>query len=172
MPLNQGSRLGPYEILCALGAGGMGEVYKVRDRRLDRTVAIKILPETLAGDPEFRERFDREARAIGALTHPHICALYDVGHEDRTAFLVMEHLEGQTLAVRLKRGALTVDEALRIGIQIGSALDAAHRAGIVHRDLKPANIVLTRTGAKSLDFRLGERRDRNSTQQRVPVEVA
>src|SRR6202790_2174200 len=135
MALTAGARLGPYEILSALGAGGMGEVYKARDTRLDRTVAIKILPENLAADPQFRERFDREARAISQLTHPHICTVYDVGHQDGTAFLVMEYLEGETLADRLTKGALPLDQALKYAIEIASALDKAHRAGSVHRPL-------------------------------------
>ena len=132
----------------------MGEVYKARDTRLDRTVAIKILPETLAADPQFRERFDREARAISQLTHPHICTLYDVGQQDGTAFLVMEHLEGETLADLLTRGALPFDDALKIAIEIADALSTAHRHGIVHRDLKPGNVMLTKAGAKLLDFGL------------------
>src|SRR3989442_2753458 len=156
MPLVTGTRLGPYEIVAALGAGGMGEVYKARDTRLDRTVAIKILPESLAADPQFRDRFDREARAISQLTHPHICTLYDVGEQQDTAFLVMEYLDGETLAKRLERGALPLAEALTIAIQIASALDKAHRAGITHRDLKPANIFLTKNGAKLLDFGLAK----------------
>src|ERR1700745_1674888 len=150
------SRLGPYEILSALGAGGMGEVYKARDSRLDRTVAIKILPDTLAADPQFRERFDREARAISPLTHPHICTLYDVGEQAGTVFLVMECLEGETLEQRLKKGALPLDEALKVAIQIADALAAAHRAGTVHRDLKPGNVMLTKQGAKLLDFGLAK----------------
>src|SRR6266700_1365216 len=120
----------------------MGEVYKARDTRLDRTVAIKILPETLAADSQFRERFDREARVISQLTHPHICTLYDVGEQEGIAFLVMEYLEGETLEHRLKKGALPLDEALKIAIQIADALSAAHRHGIVHRDLKPGNVML------------------------------
>src|SRR5215208_3961461 len=136
MPLQPGSRLGPYEVLSLIGVGGMGEVYKARDTRLDRTVAIKILPDTLAADPQFRERFDREARAISQLTHPHICTLYDVGEHQGTAFLVMEYLDGETLADRLAEGALPLHQALQTGIEIASALEAAHRAGIVHRDLK------------------------------------
>jgi serine/threonine protein kinase len=135
-----GTRLGPYEIVSPLGAGGMGEVFKARDTRLDRTVAIKILPEALAADPQFRERFDREARAISQLTHSHICTLYDVGHQDGTHYLVMEYLDGETLADRLAKGALPLDQALRIAIEMATALDTAHRAGIVHRDLKPGNI--------------------------------
>jgi eukaryotic-like serine/threonine-protein kinase len=152
MALSPGTRLGPYEILSPLGAGGMGEVYKARDTRLDRTVAIKILPEALAADPLFRDRFDREARAISQLDHPHICALYDVGEQDGTAFLVMQYLEGETLAGRLAKGALPLDQALLYAIQVADALDKAHRAGIVHRDLKPANVMLTKAGAKLLDF--------------------
>jgi eukaryotic-like serine/threonine-protein kinase len=134
----------------------MGEVFKARDTRLARTVAIKILPEALAGDPQFRERFDREARAISQLTHSHICTLYDVGHQDGTHYLVMEYLDGETLADRLAKGALPLDQALRIAIEIATALDTAHRAGIVHRDLKPGNIMLTRAGAKLLDFGLAK----------------
>jgi Tol biopolymer transport system component len=134
----------------------MGEVYRARDTRLDRVVAIKILPETLAADPQFRNRFDREARTISQLEHPHICALYDVGEQDGTSFLVMQYLEGETLEARLKKGAFPLDQALAIAIQIASALDTAHRAGIVHRDLKPGNIMLTNTGAKLLDFGLAK----------------
>jgi eukaryotic-like serine/threonine-protein kinase len=151
-----GTRLGPYEILSALGAGGMGEVYKARDTRLDRTVAIKILPDTLAGDSQFRDRFDREARTISQLDHAHICALYDVGEERGTAYLVMQYLEGETLADRLTKGALPLDQALQVAIQIADALATAHKAGIVHRDLKPGNIMLTKSGAKLLDFGLAK----------------
>lgn len=156
MTLTLGSRLGPYEILSALGAGGMGEVYKARDTRLERTVAVKVLPADLAADAQFRARFDREARAISQLTHPHICTLYDVGDANGTAFLVMELLQGQTLADRLRAGALPLDQALRIAIEIADALATAHRAGIVHRDLKPGNIMLTKVGAKLLDFGLAK----------------
>jgi serine/threonine protein kinase len=138
LPLTSGTRLGPYEIVSAIGAGGMGEVYKARDTRLDRTVAVKVLPQHVSSDPELRERFEREARAVASLNHPHICTLHDVGHQDGTDFLVMEHLEGQTLADRLANGALPIDQALAIAIQIANALDKAHRAGIVHRDLKAA----------------------------------
>jgi Tol biopolymer transport system component/tRNA A-37 threonylcarbamoyl transferase component Bud32 len=159
--LAPGTRLGPYEILSALGAGGMGEVYKARDTRLERTVAIKILPETLAVDLQFRERFDREARAISQLTHPCICTLYDVGEDHGTAFLVMECLEGETLAARLAKGALPLADTLAVALQIASALDRAHCAGVVHRDLKPGNIFLVRNGqraptAKLLDFGLAK----------------
>src|SRR5712692_8711558 len=163
MAVAAGTRLGPYEIQAALGAGGMGEVYKARDTRLDRIVAIKILPEAFAADPQFRERFDREARAISQLTHPHICTLYDVGHERDTDFLVLEYLEGETVAARLEKGAMPPDLALQIAIEIASALDAAHRARIVHRDLKPGNIFLVRgrgasipPTAKLLDFGLAK----------------
>src|SRR3954464_6240973 len=141
----------------------MGEVYCARDTRLDRDVAIKLLPQQLAADPQFRERFDREARAISQLTHAHICTLYDVGHAPAAElngtpvhFLVMEYLEGQTLAERLARGRLPVSEALRIASEIASALDHAHRHNIVHRDLKPGNVMLTASGAKLLDFGLAK----------------
>src|SRR3954453_12719813 len=135
----------------------MGEVYKGRDTRLDRPVAVKILPPALAADGQFRERFDREARAISQFDHPHICALHDVGEQNGTAYLVMQYLEGETLADRVTRGALPIAQALTIAIEIASALDRAHRAGIVHRDLKPGNIMLTRAGAKLLDFGLAKR---------------
>jgi Tol biopolymer transport system component/predicted Ser/Thr protein kinase len=157
--LAPGTRLGAYEILSLIGQGGMGEVYRARDTRLDRTVAIKILPNTLATDPQFRERFEREAKAIAGLNHPHICTVYDVGHQDGTDYLVMEYLEGETLSDRLERSPgrpLAIEEALRIAIEIASALDAAHRSGIVHRDLKPGNVMLTRSGAKLLDFGLAK----------------
>jgi eukaryotic-like serine/threonine-protein kinase len=156
MLLSAGARLGPYEITSPVSAGGMGEVYKATDTRLDRIVAIKILPPTPPADQQFRERFDREARLISQLDHPHICALYDVGEQDGTAFLVMQYLEGETLADRLKKGALPLDEALKVAIQIADALNAAHRAGVVHRDLKPGNIMLTKAGAKLLDFGLAK----------------
>jgi hypothetical protein len=159
MPLTSGARLGPYEILAPLGAGGMSEVYRARDTRLDRVVAIKVLPSHLAADGELRDRFDREARAISALNHPHICALYDIGHQDGTDDLVLEYLEGETLAQRLAQShdrRLAVSDALSCAIQIADALDKAHRSGIVHRDLKPANVMLTKTGAKLLDFGLAK----------------
>jgi len=155
-PVGPGSRLGPYEIVALAGAGGMGQVYKARDTRLDRTVAIKILPPELAADPQFRERFDREARVISQLDHPHICTLYDVGEADDIQFLVLQYLEGETLADRLSKGPLTVDETLQIALQIGAALDLAHGAGIVHRDLKPGNVMLTAAGVKLLDFGLAK----------------
>jgi eukaryotic-like serine/threonine-protein kinase len=156
LPLNPGDRLGPYEITSAIGAGGMGEVYKARDTRLDRSVAIKILPESLAADPLFRQRFDREARVISQLSHPHICVLHDVGEDRGVAFLVMEYLDGETLFERLKKGALPLDQAVRIAVDIAGALAAAHRAGIVHRDLKPGNVMLTKAGTKLLDFGLAK----------------
>ena len=152
LSLPPGTRIGPYEIASFLGAGGMGQVYKARDVRLDRTVALKILPPHIAADPGFRERFDREARAISGLDHVHICALYDVGSDEGTDFLVMQFLDGETLAARLERGALSLNEALRYGSEIADALAVAHRAGIVHRDLKPANVMLTKGGVKLLDF--------------------
>ena len=162
MALNPGMRLGPYEIQSPLGAGGMGEVYKARDTRLDRIVAIKVLPGHVAADPSLRERFDREAKAISSLNHPHICALYDVGSQDGIDFLVMEYLDGETLADRIARTSgpnqpsIRASEALGLAIQIADALDKAHRAGIVHRDLKPGNIMLTKAGAKLLDFGLAK----------------
>jgi len=152
MTLTAGTRLGHYEIVAPLGAGGMGEVYKARDTRLDRTVAIKILPDGLVSDRQARDRFEREARTLSRIDHPHICALYDVGDHEGTAFLVMQFLEGETLAARLARSPMPVDQALRVGIEICEALTTAHRNGIVHRDLKPANIMLTKTGARLLDF--------------------
>src|ERR1700731_4016184 len=156
MTLTSGTRLGPYEIQSPLGAGGMGEVYRARDTRLERDVAIKVLPAHLSSDPDLRQRMEREAKAISSLNHPHICTLYDIGSQDGVGFLVMEHLEGETLADRLHRGALALDEALRIGIQIADALDKAHARGIVHRDLKPANIMLTKNGPKLMDFGLAK----------------
>jgi formylglycine-generating enzyme required for sulfatase activity/dienelactone hydrolase len=156
MSLAAGSRLGPYEILAPLGAGGMGEVYKARDTRLDREVAIKVLPVHLSDDPELKLRFEREARAISQLTHPHICTLYDIGSAGGVDFLVMELLEGKSLADRLDAGALPVDETLAFGRQIADALDRAHRAGIIHRDLKPGNVMLTASGVKLLDFGLAK----------------
>jgi eukaryotic-like serine/threonine-protein kinase len=156
MALTLGTKLGPYEIQTPLGAGGMGEVYRAKDTRLDRTVAIKILSQHLSSNPDLRQRFDREARAISSLNHPRICTLYDVGHQDGIDFLVMEYLEGETLAQRLRKGRLPLKEALRIGIEICEALDTAHHAGIIHRDLKPGNIMLTVNGAKLMDFGLAK----------------
>jgi serine/threonine-protein kinase len=148
------TRLGPYEIQSTLGAGGMGEVYKARDTRLDRVVAIKVLSPSLAGDPEFAERFTREARTISQLEHHAICPLYDVGEQDGVSYLVMQYLEGETLDARLAKGALPLDQGLQYAVQIGEALERAHQVGIVHRDLKPGNIMLTKSGAKLLDFGL------------------
>ncbi len=156
MALTVGTKLGPYEVLGALGAGGMGEVYRARDTRLDRTVAIKILPEHLASDPGRRARFEREARTISGLSHPNICALFDIGDQDGIHYVVLEYLEGRTLADRLAKGPLPISEVLKVGADIASALETAHRHGIVHRDLKPANVMLTKTGAKLLDFGLAK----------------
>ena len=156
MSLFAGERLGPYEILAPIGAGGMGEVYRAKDTRLDRTVAIKVLPEHLAQSPESRLRFEREARAVSSLNHPNICILHDIGHQDDIGFLVMEYLEGETLAARLSRGPVGVEQALPYAIQIAGALAAAHRQGISHRDLKPGNIMLTKSGTKLLDFGLSK----------------
>src|SRR5262249_10370942 len=141
MPLPSGAKLGPYEIISPIGAGGMGEVYKARDTRLDRTVAIKVLPSHLSNTAESRERFEREARTISNLNHPNICVLHDIGRHDGVDFLVMEYLEGDTLARRLARGAMPLDEALKCAVEIASALDKAHRQGVTHRDLKPGNIM-------------------------------
>jgi eukaryotic-like serine/threonine-protein kinase len=152
MAFAPGSKLGPYEILAPLGAGGMGEVYRARDPRLGRTVAIKVLTSDLSADPILRERFEREARIVALLNHPHICTLFDVGREGGTVFLVMEYLEGETLEARLKSGPLPTMEVLRVGIEIADALEKAHREGVIHRDLKPANVMLTEAGVKLLDF--------------------
>src|SRR6267143_871029 len=156
MPLSPGVRLGPYEILDALGAGGMGEVYRARDTRLERTVAIKILPQQVSNDAVRKQRFEREAKTISSLNHSHICVLYDVGSQDGVDYLVMECVEGETLAKRLEKGPLSLEQILKYGTQMADALDKAHRAGIVHRDLKPGNIMLTATGAKLLDFGLAK----------------
>ncbi len=156
MGLTVGQKLGPYEIESPAGAGGMGEVYKARDTRLDRTVAIKVLPEKTAQDPSLRARFEREAKAISSLNHPHICTLHDIGHENGIDYLVMEYIEGETLSDRLKRGPMDIPEALGIAIEAADALDSAHRQGLIHRDLKPGNIMLTKDGAKLLDFGLAK----------------
>lgn len=158
MPLQRGTRLGPYEVLEPIGAGGMGEVYRARDTRLDREVAIKSLPVEWSGDAERRSRFEREARAIAALTHAHICAIHDVGHHEGVDFLVMELLEGETLASRIQRGPLPLAQVLTHAVQIADALDQAHGRGVVHRDLKPGNVMLTRSGVKLLDFGLAKLR--------------
>ncbi|HEV2490186.1 MAG TPA: serine/threonine-protein kinase, partial [Candidatus Acidoferrales bacterium] len=156
MTLALGTKLGPYEITGAIGAGGMGEVYRARDTRLGREVAIKILPQHLTAKPNVKQRFEREARAISSLQHPHICTLYDVGHQEGTDFLVMEFLEGETLVDRLAKGPLAPEQVLKIGIEICEGLETAHRTGVVHRDLKPGNIMLTKTGTKLLDFGLAK----------------
>src|ERR1700751_109408 len=154
MPFATGTRLGPYEIESALGAGGMGEVYRARDTRLDRSIAIKILPTHLSSNPEAKQRFDREARAVSSLNHPNICTLHDVGHQDGIDYLVMEFLEGETLADRLRKGPLPLQQTLKYGIEICEGLEKAHRSGVIHRALKPGNIMLTKTGAKLMDFGL------------------
>ena len=156
MAIASGTKLGPYEIVGPLGAGGMGEVYRARDTRLDRDVAIKVLSGHFVSSPSLKERFEREARTISQLSHPNICALYDVGSQDGADYLVMECLEGESLADRLIRGPLTVEEVLRYGAQVADALDKAHQHGVIHRDLKPGNIMLTKTGAKVLDFGLAK----------------
>ena len=162
-----GSRLGPYEVLSRIGAGGMGEVFRARDTRLDRTVAIKILPPAFASNAELKIRFEREAKAISQISHPNICALYDVGNAGGVEYLVLEFLEGETLADRIERGPLPIADVLRIGSQIASALACAHRAGIVHRDLKPGNVMITRSGAKLLDFGLA----RSATALAAPTDA-
>jgi hypothetical protein len=156
MGLSTGYRLGPYEIVSPLGAEGMGEVYKARDTRLERTVAVKVLPSHLAASVDVRQRFEREAKTISQLSHPHICALYDVGSQGETEYLVMELLEGETLSDRLAKGPLALEQTLRYGTEIADALDKAHRQGIVHRDLKPANVMITKSGVKLLDFGLAK----------------
>jgi Tol biopolymer transport system component len=156
MTLASGTRLGPYELLAPVGAGGMGEVYRAKDTRLDRTVAVKVLPEHLSSSAESRQRFEREAKTISQLSHPHICALYDVVNLDGVEFLVLEYVEGETLSDRLLKGPLAFEQVLRFGVEIADALDKAHRQGIVHRDLKPGNVMLTKTGVKLLDFGLAK----------------
>src|SRR5438270_5076823 len=156
MQLRAGARLGPYEITAPIGAGGMGEVYRARDTRLDRSVAIKVLSSALVATPESKARFEREARAISQLNHPQICTLHDIGHHEGTDFLVMEFLEGETLAERLRKGPMALPQLLKAAGEIASALERAHRSGIVHRDLKPGNIMLTKSGAKLLDFGLAK----------------
>jgi serine/threonine protein kinase/WD40 repeat protein len=156
MTLTAGTRLGPYELVAPVGAGGMGEVYRAKDTRLDRTVAVKVLPAHLSASAESRQRFEREAKTISKLSHPHICALYDVGNQDGVEFLVMEYLEGETLSERLLKGPLVFDQVQRYGVEIADALDKAHRQGIVHRDLKPGNVMITKSGVKLLDFGLAK----------------
>jgi serine/threonine protein kinase len=156
MALTSGTKLGPYEIISPLGAGGMGEVYRAKDTRLDRTVAIKVLPSHLSSNPELKQRMEREAKAISALQHANICTLHDIGSQDGTDFLVMEYLEGQTLADRLAKGALPLEQVLKTAVEIAQALEKAHQQGIIHRDLKPANIMLTKAGAKLMDFGLAK----------------
>ena len=166
MTLTSGAKLGPYEILSPLGAGGMGEVYRARDTRLERMVAVKILPSHLSEDPEARQRFDREARTISSLNHPNICTLHDVGHQNGTDYLVMEYLEGETLADRLRKGLLPIEQVLRYAIDICEGLEKAHRCGVIHRDLKPGNIMLTKVGAKLMDFGLAKTSVANARLQR------
>ncbi len=154
MTLTAGTRLGPYEIVAPLGAGGMGEVYRAKDTRLGREVAVKVLPQHLSASPEVRARFEREAKTISSLNHPHICTLHDIGREGDVDYLVMELVDGETLAQRLAKGPLPITEVLRLGAQVADALDRAHRAGVIHRDLKPGNVMLTKSGAKLMDFGL------------------
>src|SRR6266404_9664314 len=156
MSLPAATKLGPYEIVAPIGAGGMGEVYRAKDTRLGRDVAIKVLQQHLSSDPDVKQRFDREARAISSLQHPNICSLFDIGAHEGHEYLVMEYLEGESLSKRLERGALPLKELLRIGVEIADALDKAHGQGIVHRDLKPGNIMLTKSGARLLDFGLAK----------------
>ncbi|HVS31724.1 MAG TPA: serine/threonine-protein kinase, partial [Thermoanaerobaculia bacterium] len=144
MAVTTGTRLGPYEIVSRIGAGGMGEVFRARDIRLDRSVAVKVLPAHFAHDAQLKLRFEREAKTISQLNHPHICTLFDIGQEDGTDFLVMELLDGETLADRLARGPLPLEQFLLYGVQIAQALDRAHKEGVVHRDLKPGNVMLTK----------------------------
>ena len=159
MSLKPGTRLGPYEVAAKVGQGGMGEVYKATDTRLHRTVAIKVLSHDVASDLGLKQRFEREARTVAALNHPHICTLHDIGSQGGVDFLVMEYLDGKTLTQRLARGALPLDQALQIAIEVADALDAAHQRGVVHRDMKPGNIMLDRSRAKLLDFGLAKLRD-------------
>ncbi len=159
MTIESGSKLGPYEIIEPIGAGGMGEVFKARDTRLDRDVAIKVLPDTFAADEQFLQRFEREAKTISSLNHPNICVLHDIGEQDGHRYLVMEYIDGESLAERLAKGPLPIDQVIRYGGQVAEALDKAHRQGIVHRDLKPGNVMITKTGAKLLDFGLAKTSD-------------
>jgi eukaryotic-like serine/threonine-protein kinase len=154
MAIPSGTRLGPYEVALLIGAGGMGEVYRAKDTRLDRTVAIKTLRPHVADDPDLRDRFEREARIIAKLNHPHICVLYDVGHQDGIDYLVMEYLEGETLSTRLLKGPFSLDQVVDFGSQLVDALVAAHAQGVTHRDLKPGNVMIVKSGIKVLDFGL------------------
>ena len=154
--LGPGTRMGRYEVMAAIGSGGMGEVYRARDPKLDRTVALKILPSEIAANPQLRLRFEREGRAISKLSHPHICTLYDIGNHNGVEYLVIEYLEGETLAQRLRKGRLPLADALKIAREIVEALDSAHHQGIVHRDLKPANVMLTRSRHEAARFRSGQ----------------
>ncbi|MDX1383272.1 MAG: serine/threonine-protein kinase, partial [Thermoanaerobaculia bacterium] len=172
MAIQPGTRLGPYEIVELRGRGGMGEVYRARDERLDRTVALKVLPVELSGDEAFRRRFEREARTISRLQHPRVCTLHDVGSVDGIEYLVMEYLEGETLEERLRDGPLPVEEALEIGTQIAEGVAAAHTAGLVHRDLKPGNVMLTPAGVKVLDFGLARESLGTGLDTRAETEVA
>ena len=156
MALTSGIKLGPYEIIAPLGAGGMGEVYRARDTRLDRDVAVKVLPANLSSDHNLRQRLEREAKAVSKISHPHICTLHDIGHQDGVDFLIMELLEGETLGQRLTKGALSSEQTVRYAAQIADALAKAHKKGVTHRDLKPANIMLTKSGAKLMDFGLAK----------------
>ena len=165
--LAPGMKIGPYEILSQLGAGGQGEVYKARDGRLNRFVAIKVLAEHLSQNPELKARFEREAQTLASLSHPHICPVFDIGQHSGTDYIVMEFLEGQTLAQRLEKGPLPLDESLRIAIEIADALDKAHRQGVIHRDAKPSNVMLTKSGSKLLDFGLAKLK--HSQQPAVPL---
>lgn len=165
--MTAGDKLGPYEIVAPLGAGGMGEVYKARDTRLDRSVAVKVLPEHIAAREDLRQRFEREARAVASLNHPNICTLHDIGSESGAGYMVMEYMEGETLASRLERGAIPLEQAVRFALATGDALDRAHRAGVVHRDVKPANIMLTRDGVKVLDFGLAKSNPSSATPEQT-----
>src|SRR5712691_7535605 len=156
MPLAAGTRLGPYEILAAVGAGGMGEVYRARDTRLDRTVAIKVVPEHLSQKPDLRQRLEREARAISKLSHPNICTLHDIGHQDGMDFLVMEFVEGKKLRELLASGILPMRKVIPIAAQVAEGLAKAHEAGIIHRDLKPENLMVSNEMVKILDFGLAK----------------
>src|ERR1700687_2727492 len=156
MGLAAGTKLRPYQIPSALWAGGMGEVYRARDTRLERDVAVKVLPSSLSSDPSLRQRLEREAKAVSKLSHPHICTLHDIGHQDGVDFLVMELVEGETLEHRLSKGPLPPEQTVRVAGQIADALAKAHKVGFTHRDLKPANIMLTKTGAKLMDFGLAK----------------